>query len=224
MTSPRRSISSEILPRQRLGVPTNRADCQFHIGREKRRPKERFGPEAEQADEASDASCAEVRATIRTKRLDVNTDVPRPPRQRGTVARPATAMSSGRGSRDDQDTTGHDPIIESYLASRAEFRRKIANSEEHAIRFSRPPPSTTRPSLRVENSAGIHAGSRRLREFGVLCHRKRNAWDGTPHRGTPQTPHCVRDRGGTQPTGPCSEHLCAQVRRVSQTVAPAGRH
>jgi len=63
-----------------------------------------------------------------------------------------TACVSGsvtvRSELDGQDTTGRNPAVEGYLAWRAEFRRKIASSEEHAIWFSRPPPSTTRPSLR----------------------------------------------------------------------------
>ena len=44
-----------------------------------------------------------------------------------------------------------DSIVARSLASRAEFGRKIANSEECPIRFSRPPPSTIRPSLRIAN-------------------------------------------------------------------------
>ena len=76
----------------------------------------------------------------------------RRPRQsrgaRSSLARPCVTRSVTIGSeRDDQDTTGHDTIIEAYLAWSADFRRKIASSKESPIRFSRPPPSTTRPSL-----------------------------------------------------------------------------
>ena len=54
--------------------------------------------------------------------------------------------------RDGQDATGRNSIIEPYLAPRADFTKEFANSTKRSIRFSRPPPSTTRPSLRVEIS------------------------------------------------------------------------
>jgi hypothetical protein len=49
--------------------------------------------------------------------------------------------------RDGQDTTGQNSIIEAYLAPRADSTKEFANSTNRPIRFSRPPPSTTRPSL-----------------------------------------------------------------------------
>src|SRR5262249_22959909 len=45
--------------------------------------------------------------------------------------------------------------------------------------FSRPPPSTTRPSLRVEHQARIRASHRPPRRETRLCHRKCNGRDKT---------------------------------------------
>jgi hypothetical protein len=58
---------------------------------------------------------------------------------------------------DGQDITGRSSMRRRYVAQRAEFRPKIANFAKCPIRFSRPPPSTTRPSLRVEILAKIRA-------------------------------------------------------------------
>ena len=70
---------------------------------------------------------------------------------RDARAAPCVTVSVTIGSgRDGQDGTGHDRIIEPYLALCADFTRKIASSRNLPMRFSRPPPSTTRPSLRVE--------------------------------------------------------------------------
>ena len=62
----------------------------------------------------------------------------------GVCATGSVTIGSGR---DEEDTTGRYPIVEPYLTRRAEFGRKIANSRRRPVRFSRPPPSTTRPSL-----------------------------------------------------------------------------
>jgi hypothetical protein len=51
--------------------------------------------------------------------------------------------------RDAQVTTRRTWIARRYLVKGAEFRTKIAILANRLIRFSRPPPSTTRPSLRV---------------------------------------------------------------------------
>src|SRR5262249_34521339 len=51
--------------------------------------------------------------------------------------------------------------------------------------FSRPPPSTTRPSLRGEFGPEFASRSRNLSPTGATCHRKCNAQDDTPHHGTP---------------------------------------
>jgi hypothetical protein len=69
--------------------------------------------------------------------------------------------------QDAQDTTGRTSIRACYLARRAEFRRKIANFGNRLGRFSRPPPSTARPSLRVDNLAAI----RRVRTGRAGHHR-----------------------------------------------------
>ena len=71
---------------------------------------------------------------------------------RGHVSRAArvTASVTVRSGRDGQDGTGHDRIIEPYPARRAGFRRKIDDLKNCGVRVSRPPPSTTRPSLRIE--------------------------------------------------------------------------
>src|SRR5438093_1275847 len=62
--------------------------------------------------------------------------------------------------RDGSDATGHKSIIEPYPAQRADFTKEFANSTKSPICFSRPPPSTTRPSLR----------SRPLEEFAHVVH------------------------------------------------------
>ncbi len=63
--------------------------------------------------------------------------------------------------------------------------------------FSRPPPSTTRPSLRVENLAGIRAISACAPTFRPSCHRKCNAQEDTRHDGTTNS-HCGRRRSRAQ--------------------------
>ena len=55
-----------------------------------------------------------------------------------------------RSERDAQDTTRRTWVRRLDLAQRAEFRKKIADFEDPAARLSRPPPSTTRPSLRIK--------------------------------------------------------------------------
>ena len=61
-----------------------------------------------------------------------------------------TVSVTVRSERDDQDTTRRPPVIIRYLAANVEFARKIQKERTGRWRFSRPPPSTTRPSLRVE--------------------------------------------------------------------------
>jgi hypothetical protein len=60
-----------------------------------------------------------------------------------------TGSVTVRSERDEQDETGHDLEIEGYLPERADFTGKIVKSTDGATSFSRPPPSTTRPSLCV---------------------------------------------------------------------------
>ena len=60
-----------------------------------------------------------------------------------------TGSVAGGTPRDGQDTTGREAINAPYLAPRADFTGNFADSSIRPIRFSRPPPSTTRPSLRV---------------------------------------------------------------------------
>jgi hypothetical protein len=65
--------------------------------------------------------------------------------------------------RDGQDTPGRESVNAPYLAQRADFTGNFANLAKRPIRLSRPPPSTTRPSLRVEIAP----------EFARLVHRRR---------------------------------------------------
>ena len=61
-------------------------------------------------------------------------------------------------------------VHEMQLAQRAEFGLQIASSATLPIRFSRPPPSTTRPSLRVEMSPELARFALPSPTDGRMCH------------------------------------------------------
>ena len=70
--------------------------------------------------------------------------------------------------RDGQDGTGHDRIIEPYLARRADFTGKIANSTNRPMRFSRPQVTLVRKTSAFSISDSAPCGRADMQERGPI--------------------------------------------------------
>jgi hypothetical protein len=120
--------------------------------------------------------------------------------------------------RDAWDTTGRAGITRRYLARGAEFRPKIPNFRDGPNWVSRPPPSTTRPSLRGETGQNSRFLANRAR-LTRQCNRKRHERDTTGRAGASES------RLPDDPVNcPQGKRPCARLtrRRVASSVCEVG--